>query len=402
VQEERTNLPFRMPVAWVNRPDSTFRGFSGQIASGVVRPGDAIRALPAGTTAAIDRISTYDGDLAEAVAGQSVTLVLDREIDVSRGDVIAAADRPAAVADQFQAVILCMSEAEILAGRSYILKIGRRTVGARITEVRHAVSVNTGDHIAAKSLGLNEIGVCNIATDRPIPFESYAENPAMGGFILIDRMTNETIALGMINFALRRASNIHMQAVDVNQAARARMKGQHPAILWFTGLSGAGKSTIANLVEKRLHARGRHTYLLDGDNIRHGLNRDLGFTDADRVENIRRIGEVAKLMVDAGLIVMCAFISPFRAERDMARALVGAGEFVEVFVDAPLAVVTERDVKGLYKKALAGEIRNFTGIDSPYEAPEAPEIRVDSAAETAEQSADRIVAWLEAGGYLDA
>ncbi|MDX2222082.1 MAG: sulfate adenylyltransferase subunit CysN [Rhodospirillaceae bacterium] len=390
-----TRAPFRLPVQWVNRPNASFRGFSGLIAGGDVRPGDAVRVLPSGLAAQVARILGpalgQGAELARAGAGQSVTLVLDREVDCSRGDVIVAAAAPAEVADQFETTIVWMSDAPMLPGRSYLMKIGAATVGAVPAVPKYQVNVNTLDHLAARTLELNAIGVCNIALDRPVAFDPYADSRDTGGFILIDRVSNATVAAGMIHFALRRAHNIHWQSLDVNRAARAAAKAQQPAVVWFTGLSGAGKSTIANLVEKKLHALGKHTYLLDGDNVRHGLNKDLGFTDADRVENIRRIGEVAKLMADAGLIVLCSFISPFRAERDMVRAMMPRGEFVEVFVDTPLVEAERRDAKGLYKKARAGQLKNFTGIDSPYEAPETPELRIDTTKMSAEDAAEAVV-----------
>jgi bifunctional enzyme CysN/CysC len=388
--------PFRMPVQWVNRPNLDFRGFSGLIASGTVRPGDRVKVLPSARESQVARIVTKAGDLDRAVAGQAVTITLADEIDVSRGDVLASADNPAQVSDQFEATLVWMDDEHMLPGRPYLLKIGTRTVQASITEFKYRVNVNTLEHTAAKRLELNEIGICNLSLDQAIPFEPYAENRDLGGFILIDRLTNRTVGAGMLHFALRRAENIHWQATDVHKAARAAQKGQKARVVWFTGLSGAGKSTIANLVEKRLHALGRHTYLLDGDNVRHGLNKDLGFTEEDRVENIRRIAEVARLMVDGGLIVLTAFISPFRAERRMARELMEDGEFVEVFIDTPLAEAERRDVKGLYKKARAGDLKNFTGIDSPYEAPENAEIRIDTTGLTPVEAAERIVAWLEA------
>jgi bifunctional enzyme CysN/CysC len=387
--------PFRMPVQWVNRPNLDFRGFSGLIAGGTVRPGDPVRVLPSGKTSRVARIVTADGDLAQAVAGQSVTLTLADEIDVSRGDVLAAGDAAPEAADQFEATLVWMDDDAMLPGRPYLLKIGARLVGATITEPKHKVDINTLEQRPAKRLELNEIGVCNLSLDAAVAFEPYAANRDLGGFILIDRISNRTVGAGMLHFALRRAHNIHWQDLSVDKAARAAIKNQRGRVIWLTGLSGAGKSTIADLVEKRLHADGRHTYLLDGDNVRHGLNRDLGFTEEDRVENIRRVAEVARLMADAGLIVITAFISPFRAERRMARELMAEGEFVEVHVDTPLTVAEARDVKGLYKKARAGELKNFTGIDSPYEAPEAPEIRVDTARMSAEQAAERIVAWLD-------
>ncbi|MCC7267102.1 MAG: sulfate adenylyltransferase subunit CysN, partial [Caulobacteraceae bacterium] len=392
---------FRMPVQWVNRPDLDFRGFSGLIASGEIAPGDRIKALPSGRESTVARIVTFGGDLPRAVAGQSVTLTLKDEIDVSRGDILAEAARPPEVADQFEATLVWMDEEPMLPGRPYLLKIGARTVSAQVTEPKHRVDVNTLAQLAAKRLELNEIGVCNLSLDRAIPFDAYAENRETGGFILIDRLSNRTVGAGMLRFALRRSQNIHWQALDVDKASRAAQKNQRGRVVWLTGLSGSGKSTIANLVEKRLYASGRHTYLLDGDNVRHGLNKDLGFTDEDRVENIRRVAEVARLMVDAGLIVLVSFISPFRAERRLARELLAEGEFVEVFVDTPLAIAEQRDVKGLYAKARAGELKNFTGVDSPYETPEHPEIRLDTTALTPAQAAERIVDWLEleAGDY---
>ncbi len=399
VEDDLREQPFRMPVQWVNRPNLDFRGFSGLISSGTVRPGDKIKALPSGRESTIDRIVTFRGDLAEAVAGQSVTLTLKDEIDISRGDVISEAGSPPPTADQFEATIVWMDDEAMLPGRPYLLKVGTRVVSAQVTEPKYKVNVNTLEHLAAKRLELNEIGVCNLSLDAPIAFDAYAENHDLGGFILIDRISNRTVGAGMLHFALRRSQNIHWQALDVDKASRAALKGQRGRVVWLTGLSGSGKSTIANLVEKRLHADGRHTYLLDGDNVRHGLNKDLGFTDEDRVENIRRVAEVAKLMVDAGLIVLVSFISPFRAERRLARELQAEGDFVEVFVDTPLAVAEQRDVKGLYKKARAGELKNFTGIDSPYEAPENAEIVIDTTAMSAADAAEKIVAWLE--GELD-
>jgi len=382
---------FRLPVQWVNRPDLDFRGFAGMIAAGTVRPGDSVRILPSGKTSSVARIVTMDGDLDLAVAGQSVTLTLADEIDCSRGDVIATAASPPEVADQFKATIVWMAEEPLLPGRTYWMKIGTQLVGATVQPPEHAVDVNTLAELSVKTLGLNDIGVAQLYTDRPIVFEAFDDGADLGGFILIDRASNATVAAGMLSFSLRRAQNVHWQAIDVTREAHAMQKGQSPKVLWFTGLSGSGKSTIANLVEKRLFALGRHSFLLDGDNIRHGLNKDLGFTDADRVENIRRIGEVAKLMADAGLIVLTAFISPFRAERDLVRAMLPAGEFVEIFVDTPLKEAEARDVKGLYAKARAGEIAHFTGISSPYETPERAEIRVDTTRETPEAAAERIV-----------
>jgi bifunctional enzyme CysN/CysC len=381
----------RLPVQWVNRPNLDFRGFAGLIAAGRVRPGDAVRVLPSGKTSTVARIVTLGGDLAEAVAGQAVTLTLADEIDCSRGDVITGADTPVQVADQFETTIIWMAEEALLPGRPYWLKLGTQTVTATVQPPKYQVNVNTLEHMAAKTLELNSIGVANIATDRPIPFTPYGETRTLGGFILIDKITNATVAAGLINFSLRRAQNVHWQALDISRETHASLKNQKPAVLWFTGLSGAGKSTIATLVEKRLVRMNRHTFLLDGDNVRHGLNKDLGFTQADRVENIRRVGEVAKLMTDAGLIVITAFISPFRAERQMVRDMMAAGEFFEIFIDTPLAEAEARDVKGLYKKARAGKLKNFTGIDSPYEPPAAPEIRIDTTRMTPEQAADLIV-----------
>ena len=401
IDEERLQkLPFRFPVQWVNRPDQSYRGFTGTIASGTIRPGDCVRVQPSGKESRVVRIVTSSGDLEKAVTEQSITLTLADEIDISRGDVIAAADAPAPVADQFEATIVWMSEQPMLQGRTYPMKIGAKTVAATIAPIKYQVNVNTLEHLAAEKLELNEIGVCELELDQPIVFDPYAENRHMGGFILIDRLTNHTVGAGMLRFALRRAHNIHIQHIDVDQAARSTLKGQKACVLWLTGLSGAGKSAIANLVEKKLHAMGRHTYILDGDNVRHGLTKDLGFTAADRVENIRRIAEVAKLMVDAGLIVLTAFISPFRAERHMARGLLKDGEFIEIFVDTPLSVAEQRDPKGLYKKARRGEIKNFTGIDSPYEEPEAPEIRINTASQSLEDAAERILATLRRMGII--
>jgi bifunctional enzyme CysN/CysC len=395
--------PLRMPVQWVNRPNLDFRGFAGLIASGSVKPGDVVRVLPSGKTSTVARIVTMpkgsgfssepggDGDLPQAVAGQSVTLTLADEIDCSRGDVIAAADAPPQVADQFEATLVWMADEALIPGRGYWLKLATQMVSATIHAPKYTVNVNTMEHVAAKTLELNAIGVAELATDKPITFEAYADSRTLGGFILIDKLTNATVAAGMLNFSLRRAQNVHWQALDISREAHAGLKNQKPAVLWFTGLSGSGKSTIANLVEKKLHRMNRHTFLLDGDNVRHGLNKDLGFTETDRIENIRRVGEVAKLMADAGLIVITAFISPFRAEREMVRAMLPEGEFFEVFIDTPLAEAENRDVKGLYKKARAGQLKNFTGIDSPYEAPASPEVRIDTTSIGPEQAADLIV-----------
>ena len=383
--------PFRMPVQWVNRPNLDFRGFSGQIAGGSIKPGDAVRVLPSGKTTTVDRIVTLDGDPGQAVAGQSVTLTLSDEVDCSRGDVIAAADAPPEAADRFEATLVWMADEAMIPGRAYWLKLATQSVSATVQAPKYEINVNTLDHLAAKTLELNGIGVVELSTDKPVVFEAYGDNRTLGGFILIDKLTNATVAAGMLHFSLRRAQNVHWQASDVDRDMRANLKNQRPALLWFTGLSGSGKSTIANLVEKKLHRMNRHSFLLDGDNVRHGLNKDLGFTEADRIENIRRVGEVAKLMTDAGLIVITAFISPFRAEREMVRSMLPEGEFVEVFIDTPLDEAERRDVKGLYKKARAGQLKNFTGIDSPYEAPEAPEIRIDTTAMTPEAAADLIV-----------
>lgn len=393
-EDRLQKLPFRLPVQWVNRPNPDFRGFAGAIVSGVVRTGQRIRVQPSGRESTVTRIVTYDGELDEAVAGQSVTLTLADEIDISRGDVIAGTDSPPQVADQFEATLVWMSDAAMLRGRSYLMKTGGKTATATVLPLKYKINVNTLEHVAATKLDLNEIGVCALELDRVIAFDPYKENRDMGGFVLIDRLSNNTVGAGLLHFALRRSQNVHWQAIDVNKSAHSILKHQKPCVLWFTGLSGAGKSTIANLVEKKLHAQGRHTYLLDGDNVRHGLNKDLGFSEADRVENIRRVAEVAKLMVDAGLITLVSFISPFRSERRMARTLVEEGEFIEIFVDTPLKVAEQRDPKGLYKKARAGQLKNFTGIDSPYEAPEQAEIRIDTTALTPEDAADSIMTTL--------
>ncbi|MGN6237731.1 sulfate adenylyltransferase subunit CysN [Dyella sp.] len=391
IEPPAQTLGFRLPVQWVCRPDQNFRGYAGPVVAGSIAPGDEVVILPGGARSRVARIVTADGDRKQANVGDAISLTLEDERDISRGDVIAAAHNPPQVADQFAAHLLWMDESALLPGRGYWLKLGARTVGAQVTEIKHKIDVNTQEELAAKRLELNEVGYCNLGLDQPIAFESYANCRELGAFILIDRQTNATVGAGTLDFALRRADNIHWQHLDIDRAARARIKGQSPACLWFTGLSGSGKSTVANLVEKRLFALGRHTYLLDGDNVRHGLNRDLGFTDEDRVENIRRVAEVAKLMVDAGLIVLVSFISPFREERRMARELFLPGEFHEVFVDTPLAVCEARDVKGLYAKARAGGIKNFTGIDSPYEAPEVPEVHLHGGEEAPEQLAERVI-----------
>ncbi len=400
IEDDLRSKSFRLPVQWVNRPNQDFRGFAGTIASGVIRQGDAIRVLPSGRRSHVARIVTRDGDLQQAVAGQSVTLTLSDEIDVSRGDIFAAAAAPPAVADQFLATIVWMHDEPMLPGRPYLIKLGTNTVTGSITAPKYKVNVNTLEHLAAKQLELNEIGVCNLSLDRPVAFDPYTENRETGGFILIDKLSNDTVGAGLLSFALRRADNIHWQALDVNKQARAALKGQRACVLWFTGLSGAGKSTVANLVEKRLHALGRHTYILDGDNVRHGLNKDLGFTDADRVENIRRVAEVSRLMADAGLIVLVSFISPFRSERRLARDMVQPGEFFEVFVDTPLEEAERRDPKGLYKKARSGELKNFTGIDSPYEPPENAEIHLRTALFSPEQAAEQVLESLREAGML--
>lgn len=400
VAEGAAERPFRLPVQWVNRPNAGFRGYAGTIASGAIRPGDPVVVARTGQTAKVARLVSMDGDRNEAAAGDAVTVTTDVEIDISRGDVLSAPEHRPEMSDQIAAHLIWMADEPLLPGRSYLLKAGARTVGAAVSELKHRVDVDTFQALAAKTLTLNDIGLCNLSLSEPIAFDLYEENRATGSFILIDRYSNATVAAGMIRFGLRRATNIHWQALDVNKPVRAEALGQKPVILWFTGLSGAGKSTIANLVEKKLMLAGRHTYLLDGDNIRHGLNRDLGFTDADRVENIRRVAETARLFVDAGLIVLVSFISPFRSERRMAREMVEQGEFLEIFVDAPLEVAEARDVKGLYKKARAGAIQHFTGIDSPYEPPQNPELHLDTTTATPEELADRIVARLTSGGYL--
>ena len=384
--------PFRMPVQWVNRPNLDFRGFSGLIASGTVKPGDELRSLPSGKTSTVKSVVTMDGELDEAVAGQSITITLEEEIDCSRGDVLATADDPPQVADQFETTIVWMDDEPLVVGRGYWLKLGTQMVSVTIAEPKYEIDVNTMEHLASQTLNLNQIGVCEITTDRRIVFDPYTENRALGGFILIDKITNHTVGAGMLHFSLRRSQNVHWQPTDITRDHHASMKNQTPRVLWFTGLSGSGKSTIANEVEKKLALMNRHTFLLDGDNVRHGLNKDLGFTESDRIENIRRIGEVAKLMTDAGLIVLTAFISPFRADRQLVRDMIDGGEFIEIHVDTPLEVAEARDVKGLYKKAREGKLKNFTGIDSPYEPPESPEIRVNTVEMTPEEAADHIIA----------
>ena len=386
--------PFRMPVQWVNRPDREFRGFAGLIGSGTVSPGDKIRVLPSGTESTIERIVTWEGDLELAGAGRSVTLTLNDEIDISRGDIITTTESPCSSADQFQTRILWMDESAMMPGREYLFKSSTQNASMTLGRLKYRIDVNTLDELPGKVLDMNEIGVCNISLSSRIAFDSYQQDPSMGGFIIIDRITNNTVGMGLIDYALRRADNIHWQSMDVTKQSRGEQKGQQPRLVWFTGLSGSGKSSIANILEKKLQSIGRHTITLDGDNVRHGLNRDLGFTKADRVENIRRVGEASKLMVDAGLICIASFISPFEAERLMVRKLVDEGEFVEVFIDTPLAVCEERDVKGLYAKARTGELTNFTGISSPYESPENPEIRIDTTLVSAEEAADIILNYL--------
>jgi bifunctional enzyme CysN/CysC len=402
VDDELALRPFRLPVQWVSRPNHEFRGFAGTITTGTIQVDDPVRALPSGRQTRVARILVGDQEASGAVAGQAVTLTLRDEVDVSRGDVLAAADDPPAVADQFEATIVWMHEQPMLQGRSYLMKLGTRTVGVTVTPLKYKVNVNTLERTPAERLELNEIGVCEIELTHPVVFERYADDRDLGGFILIDRMTNNTVGAGLLHFALRRSDNVHWQSLDVNKQSRSAIKGQKPCVLWFTGVSGTGKSTIANVVEKKLRALGRHTYLLDGDNVRHGLNKDLGFTDADRVENIRRVAEVARLMVDAGLIVLVSFISPFRAERRMARALLEDGEFFEIFVDTPIKVAERRDPKGLYKKARRGELKNFTGIDSPYEIPDDPEIHIQTIETMPEDAAQVIVSDLRRAGVIAA
>ncbi len=400
VDSDRAAGAFRLPVQWVNRPNLDFRGFAGTLVSGRIRPGDTVAVAKSGRTTSVSRIVTMDGDRDEAVAGDAVTVTLADEVDISRGDILCAPQERPEVSDQFAAHLIWMAEEELLPGRQYLLKLSTATVPATVSALKHKVDVNTLGHLAGKTLLLNEVGYCNFSLSQPLAFDAYRDNRDMGGFVLIDRFTNATVGAGMIDFGLRRATNVHWQALDVNKQTRAHLKGQRPVILWFTGLSGSGKSTIANLVEKALTAEGRHTYLLDGDNVRHGLNRDLGFTDADRVENIRRVSEASRLFLDAGLIVLVSFISPFRSERRMAREMVGEGEFIEVFVDTPLEVCMARDPKGLYEKAKAGAIRNFTGIDSPYEVPEQAELTVKTEEAPPETQAERILRYLKGGGYI--
>jgi bifunctional enzyme CysN/CysC len=400
VEDRPGRTPFRMPVQWVNRPDLDFRGFSGLVVGGSVRPGDSVRALPSGRTSTVSRLSTFDGDLEVAVAGQSVTVVLDDEIDVSRGDVLCSNDQPAEIADQFEAHVVWMDDHEMLPGRPYLVKLGTSLVTATFSQPKYKVNVNTMEHLAARTLELNEIGVCTVSTDRMVPFDPYASNRDTGGFIVIDRLTNATVGVGLLHFSLRRSQNVHWQAVEVDGRARSALMGHGSGVVWFTGISGAGKSTIANRTEQLLHAHGVHTYLLDGDNVRHGLNHDLGFTELDRIENIRRVAEVARLMADAGLVVLVSFISPFRADRRRARELAGEGRFCEVHVDTSLRDAETRDRKGLYRKARRGELANFTGIDSPYEVPEAPELRIDTTTSTPEEAAEALLDRLRSMGIV--
>ena len=402
VEQDAIEKPFRLPVQWVNRPNLDFRGFSGTISSGRVKPGDEVVVTASGQTSKVKDIVTFDGNLDVAIAGQAITLTLEDEIDISRGDILAHADAKPDFADQFEARIIWMHEDHLLPGRPYLIKMGAQVANAQISDLKYKVNVNTLEHVAGKTLELNEVGIANISADKALAFDPYDQNRHSGRFIIIDRFTNATVGAGMVNHSLRRATNIKWQEMDINKGARAYQKGQKSVILWFTGLSGAGKSTVANLVEKKLHALGKHTYTLDGDNVRHGLNKDLGFTDADRVENIRRVGETAKLFVDAGVITLVSFISPFKSERQLARSLVEDGEFIEVFIDTPLEVCEQRDVKGLYKKAREGKIANFTGIDSPYERPENAEITVNTSDQTAEEAAEAIVSKLEEFGVLGA
>ena len=380
-----------MPVQLVNGPSLDFRGFSGKIFSGKVKPGDTVRILPSGKTSQVARIVTFDGDLSAAEAGQSVTLTLEDEVDCSRGQIIAASNSILEVADQFETTLIWMDENPLVPGRSYYLTIGTQTVSSTVSQPKYQISLDTMEHVATKTFKQNAIGKANVITDRPIPFAPYTVNRNLGSFILIDKITNSTIAAGLINFALRRSQNIHWQPVDITRSHRAKIKGQKQVLLWMTGISGSGKSTIANAVESKLASLNKHTFLLDGDNVRQGLNKDLGFTDADRIENIRRVGEVAKLMTDAGLIVITAFISPFRSEREMVRNMMQPDEFVEIFIDTPLSLAEERDVKGLYAKARSGQLKNFTGIDSPYEPPESPEIHIDTTKADIDQAANAII-----------
>jgi bifunctional enzyme CysN/CysC len=400
VDEDRAAAPFRFPVQWVNRPNLDFRGYTGTVAGGGITVGEEIAVANSGRVSKVKSILVADRESDKAEAGDAVTITLADELDIARGDVLSRPQARPEVADQFTAHVIWMSAEPMLPGRSYLMKLGSRTVPANVTDLKHRIDVNTQEKLAAKTLALNEIGLCNIATTAPVAFDPYTENHDLGAFILIDRNTNETAAAGVVLHGLRRATNVHRHGFTVTRDALAALKHQKPAVLWFTGLSGAGKSTIANLVEQKLHARGVHTSLLDGDNVRHGLNKDLGFTAADRVENIRRVAEVARLMTDAGLIVLTSFISPFRAERQLAREIAAEGEFFEIFVDTAIAEAIRRDPKGLYKRALAGEIKNFTGVDQPYETPQAPEMRIDTSTQDAEASADAVIAFLEGQGRI--
>ncbi|WP_321394826.1 sulfate adenylyltransferase subunit CysN [Emcibacter sp.] len=400
VSSDEKSAAFRFPVQWVNRPDLDFRGFSGTIVSGTIHEGDEIVVLPSARTSRVKRIVTMGGDLKEAIAGQAVTIVLEDEIDVSRGDVICRKEKRAELTDQFMAHVLWMDDEHLLPGRAYLIKIGSKMVPGVISSLKHKINVNSLEHEAGKALELNEVGVCNLSLSDQIPYDRYADIRETGAFIIINRLNNNTVGVGMIDHGLRRAENIHWQALDVDKKSRSDQKGQKPAVLWFTGYSGSGKSTVANALEKKLFARGNHTYVLDGDNVRHGLNKDLGFTDVDRVENIRRVAETSKLMVDAGLMTLVSFISPFRSERRMARELMQDGEFLEIFINTPLEVCEQRDPKGLYKKARSGEIKNFTGFDSPYEEPDQAELTIDTTDLEPDKAADRIITYLEENGYL--
>ena len=394
VTSSSQSRPFRMPVQWVNRPNREFRGFTGMVASGMVKKGQLLKVLPSGRESSVENIVTFDGELDTAGAGRSITITLSDEIDISRGDILTAAKDPCSVGDQFQSHILWMDDSSMIPGREYLFKTNTQTTPMTLGRLKYKIDVNTLEQTPATVLDMNEIGVCNISLARRIAFDSYKDDPVMGGFIIIDRISNNTVGMGFIDFALRRSDNIHWQTMDVTKESRANQKSQTAKLIWFTGLSGSGKSSIANVLEKKLQSLGRHTITLDGDNIRHGLNKDLGFTKADRVENIRRVGETSKLMVEAGLICISSFISPFSYEREMVRNMMDEGEFVEVFVDTPIEICESRDVKGLYAKARAGKLPNFTGISSPYEIPENPEIRIDTTQISVESAADQIIDYL--------
>jgi bifunctional enzyme CysN/CysC len=400
VESDAADKPFRFPVQWVNRPNLDFRGYAGTAISGSIKVGEPIIVANSGKSSTVKEILTYDGPLPEAQAGDAVTITLTDEVDVARGDLLVAPTERPEVSDQFAAHVIWMSESQLVPGRSYLARIGTKTAPVTITAIKHKIDVNTRKHLAANTLGLNDIAVCNLSTSVPVAFDPYAQNRRTGAFIIIDRFTNHTVGAGMISFGLRRGTNIHWQPLLVGKSERAALKHQRPAVVWFTGLSGAGKSTIANMVEQKLHTAGHHTMMLDGDNVRHGLNRDLGFTEADRVENIRRVGEVAKLMAESGLVVLCSFISPYRAERDMVRGLVPEGEFIEVFVDTPIEDCIRRDPKGLYAKAKAGQIKNFTGFDAPYEAPQTPEVHLHTAGHRPEELAEQVVQAMTARGIV--